>query len=106
MWRARNDAETDPSGGKWRALLARIGASHVIVDPGKEPLLARTLAGMDYAVLDRQGPLEVRAPAGHDERNCAPALRNGRNQSRRLLRMADIPAPPATRFPANDGDAK
>jgi hypothetical protein len=106
LWRARNDAETDSSGGKWRALLARIGASHVIVDPGKEPLLARTLAGMDDAVLDRQGALEAWGAARHDARICAPALRNRRDQSRRLVQMAGSPASAANRFPANDGDAK
>lgn len=87
LWRARNDAETDASGGKWRDLLARIGASHVIVDPGVEPLLARTLAGLGHVVLDREGPVELIAAAQLEQRRCTLALRNGRDQSRRLLRM-------------------
>jgi hypothetical protein len=87
LWRARNDAETDASGRKWRALLARIGASHVIVDPAKEPLLARTLAEMGHAVVDREGPVELYAAAQLEQRRCMPALRNGRDQSRRLLQL-------------------
>jgi hypothetical protein len=104
LWRARNDAETDPSGGKWRALLARIGASHVIVDPGKEPLLARTLAESGYAIMDRQGALELRAVARLDQRGCNPALRVQRNQARRLARMAVAPASTATALLVNQGE--
>lgn len=106
LWRARNDAETDPGGGKWRTLLARIGASHVVVDPAKEPLLAKTLVGMGHAVLDREGGLEVRGVARHDARTCVPVLRNARDQSRRLARMAGSPASAAHQLPAKDGDAK
>ena len=84
-WRARNDAETDPSGGKWRAQLARIGASHVIVDPVKEPLLAQTLAGMGHVVLDREGALEVRGAVDRRARRCSPELRALRDRSRSLL---------------------
>lgn len=87
LWRARNNAETDASGREWRALLARIGASHVIVDPGKEPLLARTLAGMGHVVLDRQGALEVRGPAEEQARHCVPVLRSSRDRSGTLLPM-------------------
>ena len=87
LWRARNDAETDPSGGKWRALLARIGASHVIVDPGKEPLLARTLAGMGHVQLDREGTLEVRSAVDEQARRCMPGLRSSRDRSGTLLHM-------------------
>ena len=86
-WRARNDAETDPSGGKWRAQLARIGASHVIVDPVKEPLLAQTLAGIGHVVLDREGALEVRGAADEQARRCVPALRASRDRSVALLPM-------------------
>jgi hypothetical protein len=89
LWRARNDAETDASGGKWRALLARIGASHVIVEPGKEPLLARTLAEMGHAVLDREGALEVRGAADEQARRCAPALRSSRDRSGTLWPMLE-----------------
>ena len=84
LWRARNDAETDASGGKWRTLLARIGASHVIVDPAKEPLLARTLAGMGHVVLDREGTLEVRGAVDEQARVCARGLHDGRDNSRSL----------------------
>jgi hypothetical protein len=87
LWRARNDAESDASGGKWRALLARIGASHVIVDPGKEPLLAQTLAGMGHAVLDREGSVELLAATRLHQRRCTAVLRNARDQSRSLLQM-------------------
>ncbi|HWS78066.1 MAG TPA: hypothetical protein VN205_06790, partial [Thermomonas sp.] len=87
LWRARNAAETDASGGTWRTLLARIGASHVVVDPLKEPLLAQTLETMGYVVLDRQGPLELRAPARLDERRCVPALRISRDRSSTLWPM-------------------
>ncbi|MBK9669627.1 MAG: hypothetical protein IPO74_06715 [Thermomonas sp.] len=87
LWRARNDAEADASGGKWRALLARIGASHVIVDSGKEPLLAQTLAGMGHVVLDREGALEVRGAADEQARRCVPALRASRDRSVALLPM-------------------
>ncbi len=59
LWRARNDAQADASGGKWRALLARIGASHVILDPAKEPLLASALAGSGYILQAREGSFEV-----------------------------------------------
>lgn len=86
-WRARNDAETDPSGGKWRALLARIGASHVIVDPVKEPLLTRTLAGMGHVVLDREGALEVHGAEDEKARRCMPALRSSRDRAVTLLPM-------------------
>ena len=106
LWRARNDAEADASGGKWRALLARIGASHVIVDSGKEPLLARTLAVMGHVVLDREGALEAWGAARHDARTCAPALRNARDQSRRLARIAGSPRSAAHQLPAKDGDAR
>ncbi|HWS27413.1 MAG TPA: hypothetical protein VN259_12710, partial [Xanthomonadales bacterium] len=87
LWRARSAAETDASGGKWRALLARIGASHVVVDPGKEPLLARTLAGMGHVVLDREGALEVRGAAEEQARHCVPVLRSSRDRSGTLLPM-------------------
>lgn len=85
LWRARNDAETDASGGKWRALLARIGASHVIVDPAKEPLLERTLARMGHVVLDREGALEVRGAVDQQARRCMPGLRSSRDMSGTLL---------------------
>ena len=87
LWRARNDAETDASGGKWRALLARIGASHVIVDPAREPLLARTLAGMGHVVLDREGALEARGAVDEQARRCKPGLRSSRDMSGTLLPM-------------------
>lgn len=87
LWRARNVADADPSGVAWRALLGRIGASHVIIDPGKEPLLARTLQDSGYVVLDRQGALELRAVADEEARRCAPALQSSRDRSGTLLRM-------------------
>ena len=65
LWRARNEAEADASGGKWRALLSRIGATHVLVDPAEEPLLAGVLAADGYAMQVRDGALEAWAsPAG------------------------------------------
>ena len=87
LWRARNAAEADASGGAWRVLLGRIGASHLIIDPGKERLLARTLADSGYIVLDRQGALEVRGTAEQGARRCAPALKSSRDRSGTLLRM-------------------
>jgi hypothetical protein len=84
FWRARNAAEADPSGAAWRALLGRIGASHVIVDPGKEPLLARTLAGDGYVVLDRQGSVEVYARASNAREACASQWRMQRDHARWL----------------------
>lgn len=87
LWRERNDAGADASGGKWRALLARIGASHVIVDPARDPLLARTLAGMGYGVLDREGSLEARGALDAHARRCNPALRSSRDRSGTLLPM-------------------
>ena len=87
LWRARNAAEADPSGMAWRVLLARIGASHLIIDSGKEPLLARALADDGYVVLDRQGSLEMRAVANEKARRCGSALQFSRNRSGTLLRM-------------------
>lgn len=87
LWRARNAAEADPSGVAWQALLGRIGASHLIIDPVKEPLLARTLAVGGYVVLDRQGGLELRAAGDEDARRCAPALQSSRDRSGTLLPM-------------------
>jgi len=87
LWRARNAAEADTSGVAWRALLARIGASHVIIDPGKEPLLARTLADSGYIVLDRQGAVQLRAAATEQQRHCGGALRSSRDRSGTLLRI-------------------
>lgn len=87
LWRARNAAEADPSGAAWRALLGRIGASHLIIDPGKQPLLARTLADSGYLVLDRQGALELRAGAGQERRRCGFALQASRDRSGTLSRM-------------------
>ena len=80
-WRARNQAEADPTGGKWRALLARTGASHVIVDPAREPSLARTLALLGYATVDHEGELQAMAAA---QPVCAAASRMSRGQSARL----------------------
>jgi hypothetical protein len=105
LWRARNEAETDPSGGKWRALLARIGASHVIVDPGKEPLLARTLSESGYAIMDRQGALELRGAPSLGPRVCNPALRMQRDQARRLARMAGSQASTAPALSVNEREA-
>jgi hypothetical protein len=87
LWRARNAAEADPSGAAWRALLGRIGASHLIIDPAQEPLLAGTLADSGYVVLDRQGALELRAARDEQARRCAPALQSLRDRSGTLLRM-------------------
>lgn len=87
LWRARNAAEADPSGAAWRALLGRIGASHLIIDPGTQPLLARTLADSGYLVLDRQGALELRAAAGQERRRCRFALQASRDRSGTLSRM-------------------
>jgi hypothetical protein len=89
LWRARNDAQADAGGGAWRELLARIGASHVIVDPAKDPLLARTLAEAGYAVLDREGALEARGVEDEQARRCLPALRVQRDQSRKLRHMPE-----------------
>ncbi|HSD17984.1 MAG TPA: hypothetical protein VLC71_12095 [Thermomonas sp.] len=85
LWRARNAAEADASGVAWRALLGRIGASHVVIDPRKERLLARTLAGMGYVVLDRQGTLESQAAGEEAARRCVPALQVSRDASATLL---------------------
>lgn len=85
LWHARNAAQADPTGAAWRALLDRIGASHVIVDAGTEPLLARTLAGMGYVVLDRQGTQELRAAPGQGRR-CMARLQSSRDRSATLLR--------------------
>lgn len=87
LWRARNAAQLDPSGAAWRALLDRIGASHVIVDAGNEPLLASTLEGMGYVVLDRQGVHELRAAATEQPRRCSSTLQSSRDRSGTLLRL-------------------
>ena len=87
LWRARNAAEADPSGVAWRALLGRIGASHVIVDPLKEPRLARALADSGYVVLDRQGGVQLRAAATEQQRHCGGVLRSSRDRSGTLLRI-------------------
>ena len=87
LWRARNAAQLDPSGAAWRALLDRIGASHVIVDAGNEPLLASTLEGMGYVVLDRQGVHELRAAATEQPRRCSSTLQSSRDRSVTLLRL-------------------
>ena len=89
LWRARNAAEADPTGVAWRALLGRIGASHVIIDPGKEPLLARTLAGMGYAVADREASVEVRIPASANHRRCTPQWHLARDHARELRQLDD-----------------
>ena len=86
LWRARNAAEADPSGAEWQALLLRIGASHVVLDPGNAPVLAKVLAGAGHVVLDGEGSVEVRAGAGEAAHRCA-ALRVSRDASAGLLRM-------------------
>lgn len=106
LWQARNAAQADPSGEKWRALLARIGASHVIVDLANEPLLARTLAASGHVGLDREGVLETWGAARHDERICSPAFRKERDHSCRLAPVVGCVAPAARQLPAKDGDAK
>ena len=89
LWRARNIAEADASGVAWRALLGRIGASHVIIDPGKEPLLARTLADSGYVVLDRQGSVEVRAAKAPSRQACRSPWRLVRDHARELRQIHD-----------------
>ncbi|MEG3048659.1 MAG: hypothetical protein RR792_00530 [Thermomonas sp.] len=84
LWRARNAAEADASGAAWRALLARIGASHLIIDPRKEPLLAKVLEDSGYVVLDRQSGVELRALADGAARRCAPALQASRDAAATL----------------------
>ena len=89
LWRARNIAEADASGVAWRALLGRIAASHVIIDPGKEPLLARTLADSGYVVLDRQGSVEVRAAKAPSRQACRSPWRLVRDHARELRQIHD-----------------
>ena len=89
LWQARNAAEADPSGNAWRALLVRIGASHVVVDPANAPVLAKTLAGMGYVVLDRERSIEVRAPASEGMRRCSPGLQSSRDRSGTLSPMQE-----------------
>ena len=89
LWRARNIAEADPSGVAWRALLGRIGASHVIIDPGKESLLAKTLAESGYVVLDRQGSVEVRAAKAPSRQACRSPWRLVRDHARELRQIHD-----------------
>lgn len=86
LWRARKAAEADPSGHAWRALLGRIGASHVVLDPANAPVLANTLVGMGYVALDREGTVEVRV-AADGSRRCVPALQSSRNRSSALWPM-------------------
>lgn len=59
LWEAYNRANADATGRRWEALLARIGPSHVIVDPGNEPALAKVLAANGYLVQAREAPLEA-----------------------------------------------
>lgn len=87
LWRARNAAEADASGAAWRALLARIGVSHVVVDPANAPVLAKVLAGAGYAVSDREGSVEARASASDEGRGCMSSLQRSRNRSGMLLRI-------------------
>ena len=87
LWRARNAAEADLSGDAWRVLLARIGASHVVVDPGNAPVLAKVLAGSGQPVLDREGAIEVRGVAGNPAGRCMSAPESSRDRSGTLLRL-------------------
>ena len=87
LWRARNAAEADLSGDAWRVLLARIGASHVVVDPGNAPVLAKVLAGSGQPVLDREGAIEVRGVAGNPAGRCMSAPESSRDRSGTLLPM-------------------
>ena len=81
LWRARNVAEADPTGAAWRDLLSRIGASHLVVDAGKELLLAKVLGEAGYPVLDHQGTLELRAAPDTDVRPCIAAAGAGADRS-------------------------
>jgi hypothetical protein len=85
LWRARNDAETDPSGGKWRALLARIGASHVILTPDVSPVLGLVLQDATWRRIDSEGSVELHARiALPGEWDCT-RLHARRDQARRLV---------------------
>ena len=85
LWRARNEAESDPSGGTWRALLARIDASHVILTPSVSPVLGLVLHDAAWHRIGTEGGVELHArSASPGERICA-GLHSSRNQARRFV---------------------
>lgn len=82
LWRARNLAESDPSGGAWRDLLSRVGASVVIFEPSTSPVLLRALPGAGYGKLASEGRLQAWAATGTASRGCSRSLMHVRDQSR------------------------
>lgn len=55
LWRARERAEADGSGERWRLLLGQLRPSHVVADPANSPVLARALDAGAWQRIDVSG---------------------------------------------------
>lgn len=86
LWRARNDAEADGSGGKWRALLGQIAPVHVILTPGVSPVLADVLHGATWHRIGSEGPIEAYARDASPGESGCERLHAVRDRAARRLR--------------------
>ncbi len=89
LWQARNQADADPTGQRWVALLARIGPSHVILDSAQAPLLVQSLQVQEYRLMDHEGSQQTWAAGQSRASGCGSKFRFARNQAARLRNGLD-----------------
>ena len=82
-----NEADTDPSGARWKEGIERIGITHVEFRPAQaRPGLVPALESLGFVMYERRGEAEVWSRPGLDAGKCLTATLAPRNEAQRLLR--------------------
>lgn len=82
-----NEADTDPSGARWKEGLERIGITHVEFRPAQaRPGLVPALEALGFVMAERRGDAEVWWRPSADATRCLTSTLAPRNEAQRLLR--------------------
>lgn len=81
-----NEADTDPTGARWKEGIERIGITHVEFRPAQaRPGLVPALEALGFVMLERRGEAEVWSRPGADATACLAGTIAPRNEAQRLL---------------------
>ena len=81
-----NEADTDPSGLRWKEGIERIGITHVEFRPAQaRPGLVPALEALGFVMLERRGEAQVWSRPGADATGCLTGTIAPRNEAQRLL---------------------
>ena len=81
-----NEADTDPSGARWKEGIERIGITHVEFRPAQaRPGLVPALEALGFVMLEQRGEAQVWSRPGADATGCLAGTIAPRNEAQRLL---------------------